>query len=605
MASRVEDQTGDPPRRDVRSLRRLGPFLRPYRLQIGGALVALTFAGLTVLALGQGLRRLIDSGLAGGDPALLNSALIILLLVAVALAAATYSRFFLVSWIGERVAADLRRAVYDRVLSLSPGFFEVTRTGELMSRLTTDTTLLQTIVGSSASMALRNVLLVFGGTIMLAITSPKLTGAIVLVVPAVVVPIIVYGRRVRRLSRLSQDGLADVSAYVDESVAQIRTVQAYAHEDVDRRKFADHVEAAFDVAVHRIRARAFLTALIVVLVFGGVAVVLWIGGRDMLAGEMSPGQLSAFLFYAIVVAGSVGAISEVIGDLQRAAGATERLMELLATETDVPAPATPVPLPAQVAGTVSFDNVRFHYPARPEQPALEDFSLDVRAGERVALVGASGAGKSTVFQLLLRFYDPESGAIRFDGIDIRDLAPPDLRSQLALVSQDPVVFSTSAAENIRYGRPDATDDEVRAAADAAAIGGFLNSLPAGFDTFLGQKGVRLSGGQRQRIAIARAVLRNPRVLLLDEATSALDSESELAVQTALEALMSGRTSIAIAHRLATVRSADRIVVLDGGRIIAQGRHDTLLAQGGTYARLAALQFDNGAASGPAATSVSA
>ena len=592
MANGVTNQeVDDPPRQDVRSLRRIGPFLRPYGWQIAGALIALTVAGLTVLALGQGLRQLIDSGLTRGDPALLNGALFTLLGVSVALAGATYSRFYLVSWIGERVAADLRRAVYSHVLSLNPGFFEVTRTGELMSRLTTDTTLLQTIVGSSASMALRNILLLAGGTVMLAVTSPKLTGLIILLVPIVVAPIIIIGRRVRHLSRLSQDGLADVSAYVDESVAHIRTVQAFGHEEVDRGRFAGEVEGAFSVAVRRIRTRAFLTALIVILVFGGVAVVLWMGGRDMLVGEMSAGQLSAFLFYAVVVAGSVGALSEVVGELQRAAGATERLMELLATRTDVPEPSQPIPLPVNVGGRVSLRDVSFRYPARQDQPALDDFTLDVAAGEKVALVGASGAGKTTVLQLLLRFYDPDAGVVQLDGIDIRCLASGDLRAQMALVPQDPVIFSHSAAENIRYGRPDATDAEVRAAAEAAAIADFLDSLPDGFDTFLGQKGVRLSGGQRQRVAIARAVLRDPRILLLDEATSALDSESERAVQNALEALMIGRTTIAIAHRLATVRNADRIVVLDNGRIVAQGRHETLLAQEGLYARLAKMQFD--------------
>jgi len=579
-----------PPVTALKVLARVGRFVRPYKKQVIFAGIALLFAAASVLAVGQGLKFVIDRGFAAGNAAELDRMLGVMMLIIVVLALATYTRFYYVSWLGERVTADLRREVFDHLLALPPGYFEVMRTGEVISRLTNDTTMLETVIGSSASMAVRNVLLMIGGLVMLALTSAKLTFGVLIGVPLTIVPIILFGRRVRKLARASQDRVGDVGAYVDEALHEIRTVQAYGHEAEDRRQFGLRVENAFATARQRIRQRAFLVATVILLVFGAVGVILWIGGHDVLAGRISAGQLSAFVFYAVIVAGAVGAISEVIGDLQRAAGATERLFELLEVDSEIKAPANPVPLPVPARGTVAFHDVTFHYPSRPDAAALQDFSLDVAAGEKVALVGPSGAGKTTVFQLLLRFYDPERGAVTIDGVDLKAADPAAVREHLAVVPQDPVIFATSVLENVRYGRPSATEAEVRAACDAAYATEFIERIPDGFASYLGERGVRLSGGQRQRIAIARAILADRPVLLLDEATSALDAESERMVQLALERLMTGRTVLIIAHRLATVRHADRIAVMERGRIIATGSHDELTQSNPLYARLAALQF---------------
>ena len=579
-----------PPLTALRVLTRVWRFVRPYRQKVVFAGIALVFAAAAVLMIGQGLKYVIDRGFSAGSGPELDRALTFMLGVVVVVACATYARFYFVSWIGERVTADLRRAVFDHLLALPPGYFEVMRTGEVISRLTNDTTMLETVIGSSASMAIRNVLLMIGGLVMLALTSAKLTLLVLIGVPLVLVPIIFFGRRVRKLSRSTQDRVGEVGAYVDEALHEIRTVQAYGHEAEDRREFGTRVEGAFGTALQRIRQRAMLVAVVILLVFGSVGIILWIGGHDVVAGRISAGQLSAFVFYAVLVASAAGAISEVMGDLQRAAGATERLFELLEIEPAIRAPTHPVALPVPSPGTVSLRDVTFHYPSRPDAAALNDFSLDVAAGEKVALVGPSGAGKTTVFQLLLRFYDPQSGTVSVDGVDVRRADPQALRTRMALVPQDPVIFAASVADNVRYGRPDASDDDVRAACEAAYATEFIDKLPERYGSYLGERGVRLSGGQRQRLAIARAILADRPILLLDEATSALDAESERMVQLALERLMAGRTVIIIAHRLATIRHSDRIAVIDGGRLIATGTHDALTQSNPLYARLAALQF---------------
>jgi ATP-binding cassette subfamily B protein len=579
----------------LRTLAQVGRFVRPYRRQIVIAAIALVFAAAAVLAIGQGLKFVIDRGFSAGDGSQLDRTLGLMLGIIVVLATATYARFYYVSWLGERVTADLRRAVFDHLLSLPPGYFEVVRTGEVISRLTNDTTMLETVIGSSASMAIRNLLLLVGGLVMLALTSLKLTLLVLLGVPLVIVPIILFGRRVRKLARQSQDRVGDVGAYVDEALHEIRTVQAYGHEAEDRRQFGGRVEGAFATALQRIRQRALLVAAVILLVFGAVGVILWIGGHDVVAGRLSAGQLSAFVFYAVIVASSIGTISEVVGDLQRAAGATERLFELLDLNPTIRAPEHPVAMPSPPKGTVSFQNVQFHYPSRPDTAALAAFTLDIKAGEKVALVGPSGAGKTTVFQLLLRFYDPQEGEVLIDGVDLRSADPGAVRERLALVPQDPVIFAASVMQNVRYGRLDATDAEVREACNAAFATEFIERLPERFDSYLGERGVRLSGGQRQRLAIARAILADRPILLLDEATSALDAESERMVQLALERLMIGRTVLIIAHRLATIRHVDRIAVLEHGRIIATGSHDELTQTSPLYARLATLQFGAGMA----------
>ena len=592
-ANEIQDRESRPKSKNVGALRHILRFVYPYWKTALAALAALIAASAATLLLGQALRLVIDEGFESGAGSRLDAIFLGLLGVVVMLGLATFARYFLVMWLGERVVADMRREMFSRIVGLSPAYFEINRTGEILSRITTDTTLIQSTVGASASMALRNLLILIGGAVMLFVTSPKLTGLMLLVVPAVIIPIIVFGRKVRRLSRITQDKVADIGGMADETISGIRTVQAYVHEDIDRTTFGGKVEAAFGAAIQQIRARAWLTLAVILLVFGAIDAALWVGAKDVVAGAMTGGELAAFVFYAMITAGSVGALSEVYGDVQRAAGAAERIVELLNTDSDVKTPENPEPMPRPARGAVSFRDVMFRYPARPGTRALDNFSMDVAPGERVAVVGPSGAGKTTVFQLILRFYDPESGHITIDGVEIDHADPKDLRGRIGLVSQDPVIFAEDAWTNIRYGRPDASDEEVRAAAEAAAAAEFLDQMPEGFDTQLGERGVTLSGGQRQRIAIARAVLRNPALLLLDEATSALDAESERMVQQALEKLMHGRTTLVIAHRLATVQKADRIIVVDRGRVVATGTHEELMAQGELYARLARLQFNTG------------
>jgi ATP-binding cassette, subfamily B, bacterial len=574
-----------------RALRELARFLLPYRARVAGALGALVVAAACWLALGQGVKHVIDGGFAGGEPAALDQALAGVLAIAAALAAATWLRFYLMMSLGERVVTDLRRAVFDHILALEPAFFEATRTGEVISRLTNDATLLQQVIGYGLSMFLRNALMMGGAAAMLFVTSWKLALLVLVGVPATLLPILLLGRRVRRLSRSNQDRVAEVSAYIDEAVHEIRTAQAYVHEDADRASFGQHAEAAYRAGVARVRQKAWLVASVMLIAFSAVGIIMWIGGHDVFAGRMTPGELSAFVFYAAMVAAGAGTVAEVWGELQRAAGATERLMDLLDTAPRIVSPESPIAPPSGAGGkAIEFDQTDFAYPGRPEVKALARFRLRVAPGERVALVGPSGAGKSTVFALLLRFYDPQRGAVRIDGIDLRDMDPRAARGLVAVVPQDPVIFAASVLDNVRYGRPGASREEVLAACERAFALEFIERLPQGLDTVLGERGVTLSGGQRQRLSIARALLADRPILLLDEATSSLDAASELMVQRALEALEAGRTTLAIAHRLATVQHADRIVVMDGGTIVAEGRHAELVREDGLYARLAALQF---------------
>ncbi|CAI8824959.1 ATP-binding cassette, subfamily B, bacterial [Pseudomonas chlororaphis] len=582
--------------RQRRAIRLASRFIAPYRWQALGALLALVVTAGITLSMGQGIRLLVDQGFMTGSPDLLNQSIGLFLLLVLGLAVGTFVRFYLVSWIGERCVADIRRQVFNHLIYLHPGFYENNRSSEIQSRLTADTTLLQSVIGSSLSLFLRNALMVIGGIVLLFVTNPKLTSIVVIALPLVLVPILIFGRRVRSLSRLSQDRIADVGSYVAETLGQIKTVQAYNHQPQDERRFALTVEEAFNTARRRIVQRAWLITLVIVLVLGAVGVMLWVGGMDVIAGRISSGELAAFVFYSLIVGSAFGTLSEVIGELQRAAGAAERIAELLRSENLIQPPSDGLAsLPERVRGELVLENLRFSYPSRPDSYAVDGLSLTVREGETLALVGPSGAGKSTIYDLLLRFYDPEQGRILLDGVPLTRLDPQDVRRCFALVSQSPALFFGSIEENIRYGKPSATPEQVREAARIAYAHDFIEKMPEGYQTHLGDAGLGLSGGQRQRLAIARALLVDAPILLLDEATSALDAQSEHLIQQALPSLMKNRTTLVIAHRLATVKNADRIAVMDQGRLVAVGTHQELIASNPLYARLAALQFSDGQA----------
>jgi len=574
----------------LRPLLKLLPFVLAYKAQVVAAGIALLFAASATLAVPLAVRRLIDHGFSRANAEFVDQYFAMMLIVVLMLAIASSARFYFVIWLGERVIADLRDAVYRHLTWLSLRFFETVHTGEIMSRLNADTTLIKAAFGASASVALRNLVLLVGAVIMMVVTSPRLSAMVLLAIPVIVVPLVLFGRRVRRLSRVAQDTLADTAAHAQESLAAIQTVQSFGHENEDRRIFHDAVETAFLAARRRALARAVLATFIIFLALGSIVAVLWYGSRDVLAERLSGGELSQFVLYAAFAAGALGALSQVWGEIQSAAGAAERIAELLGEPADITSPPNPRPLPEPASGKIELEKVSFQYPSRPDFPALDDVSFTVSPGETVAIVGPSGAGKSTVFNLLLRFYDPQSGTIRIDGVDIREAALEDVRARIAMVPQEPVVFSASAADNIGYGRPGASRADIERAARAALAHDFIAETPDGYDTKFGERGMTLSGGQRQRIAVARALLRDAPILLLDEATSALDAESERQLQQAFEHAMRGRTTLVIAHRLATVRDADRIVVMDQGRIVAEGSHAELVRKGGLYAKLAKLQF---------------